>query len=83
MQCPAFDDIRREMRDSFARLKPIVRNAINNQPTKLCIWCLGGQIDGLNFKDMIDFWMISGNAINAMYKRTVKGRDGIRISLPE
>ena len=35
------------------------------------------QIEGVLTEDMFDFWMISGNAINTMYRRTVKGRDGI------
>ena len=77
MQCPAFDDIRRDMYNNFAGLKPSIQSAINNQPSKVFIWCLGGQIEGVRTEDMFDFWMISGNAINNMYRRTVKGRDGI------
>ena len=49
---------------------------MRENPSKSLFWMLGGQIEGVSFEEMLDFWIVSGRSINSMYAITVKTRDG-------
>ena len=40
---------------------------------------LGGQIEGDDFEEMIDSWVMTGLAINRIYKEVKAGREGVQL----
>ena len=56
----------------------VYSDALDANPEKTFLWVLGGQIEGLYFDEMIDFWLITGNTVNQIYEETIKGRSNTK-----
>ena len=65
------------MHEEIRVIKQEYDDALTHHPEETLAWLLGGCIDGLAFDQMLPFWMISGNAINRIYREVVQGRSGI------
>ena len=73
---PNFEGIRRDIYSDFELLNPVFLQKIKEHRSETLFWILGC-IDGLSFDEMLDFWLISGKAIDYMYNRVITGRVGI------
>ena len=69
MQCPGFEAQRTTMYDRIDELNPMFTQKIAENPPGTIAWLLGKQMDGVSYKDMMDFWIIAGEAINNMYRQ--------------
>ena len=77
MQCPAMEDDRVKLYHSLYLIDPSIEERMKNEPQNVFIWLLGGYIEGMEIELMTRFWITSGYAVNRMYRRVTKGRDGI------
>ena len=77
MQCPAYDEARRMMYDEIRNIKQEYHDALSINPEDTLSRILGGNINGLDFEQMLAFWVVSGNTVNRIYREVVKGRVGI------
>ena len=77
MQCPASEVAMSMMYEQIRKIMPEYDYAMTNHPDKIVTWLLGGYIEGLDFTQMLPLWMISGNAINRIYREVVQERNGI------
>ena len=77
MQCPAMESDRVNLYHNLSLIDPSIKERMENEPHQVFMWMLGGSIEDVEIEHMIRFWITSGYAINSMYRRSTKGRDGI------
>ena len=73
------EDDRVKLYNSLSLIDPFIEERMKNEPQNVFIWLLGGCIEGLEIDLMTRFWITSGYAINKMYRRVTKGRDGVSL----
>ena len=67
MECPFYEDIRKEMYEEIRRLQcDSIDTALNNAPECFHI-LLGKQPDGVEMENMVDLCLISGKYISRIY----------------
>ena len=54
----------------------LIQTPLTLHPSDVLYWILGRYIERLDFEEMLNFWLISGNTVNSIYKEAVKGRSG-------
>ena len=77
MQCPSMEDDRVQLSRKLYSIDPSIEERMKNEPQNVFTWMLGGYIEGMDIELMTRFWITSGYAINKMYRKVTKGRDGI------
>ena len=77
MNCPAVDLIRRKMYQEIYKISPRLEDIIQENPSEILGWLLGGDIPGMDLDAMTPIWRISGASIVEMYLFFTKGRSGI------
>ena len=77
MQCPYFESTRVNLRRELDSLDPVFEGNLRQNPSMSFYWMLGGQMEGLSFEEMFNFWIVTWKSINSMYTTTVKSRVGI------
>ena len=77
MQCPALENDRAKMYDKLYNIDLKVKAVISENPHKVFLWLLGGNIEDLEAEIMIRFWIIAGYEVTRMYRKITHGRDGI------
>ena len=77
MQCPTMEDDRVKLYQRLSSIDRTIEERMKNEPQNVFFWMLGGSIEGMEIELMTRFWITSGYAINKMYRKVTKGRDGI------
>ena len=77
MNCPAVDLIRRKMYQEIYKISPRLEDIIQENPSEILGWLLGGDIPGMDLDTMTPIWRISGASIVEMYLFFTKSRSGI------
>ena len=71
------EDDRVKLYQRLSSIDPTIKERMKNEPQNVFFWMLGGSIEGMEIELMTRFWITSGYAINKMYRKVTKGRDGI------
>ena len=71
MQCPAVEAQRTDMYHALYSLDARIEPLMENNPSLVLGWLLGGAIDVLNEQVMSEFWITSGSAIYHMYSEGI------------
>ena len=77
MQCPHFEDKRRELYEMIYLIHPDVQAVFENEPRSVFSRLIGKAIEGLDYEIMHEIWKVSGCMINDMYTQVVRMRKGI------
>ena len=54
----------------------VIKVKMENNPSSVSAWILGGAIEGLSAETMCNFWIISERAINQIYSEVLMRRKG-------
>ena len=77
MQCPFYEDVRKEMYEEIKRLRcESIDNALNNAPDSFHL-LLGKQPDGVEMDNMVDLCLISGKYISRIYDSVTNRYDKV------
>ena len=63
--------------DKLYNIDEKVKVMISENPHKVFLWLLGGNIEYIDIEVMISFWITAGYEVTRMYRKVTKGRDGI------
>ena len=74
MQCPYHIEDRQRMHDGIVNLNSESAEIVINDSPNYFYTVMGKQPEGTHFQEMIDIWLITGESISSMYKRTLIGR---------
>ena len=77
LQCLSVVLIRREMYQEIYKISPRLKDIIQENPSEILGWLLGGDIPGIEIDTMTSIWRISGSSIVEMYLFITKGRSGV------
>ena len=75
MQCPLYDEERRNMYGELESLNDDTINQILEEPQNIFHTLMGKQPDNTPFEAMVNFWLITGKFISGMYARAISGRE--------
>ena len=78
MQCPVYESMRDRMFKDNRKSSQVYSDALDANPEKTFLWIMGGQIEGLEFEQMLDLWLIAGCVINQIYKETIKSHPCVK-----
>ena len=74
MQCPYHAEERQRIHDEIAKLNSESSEQVINDSQNYFYTVMGKQPVGLPFHEMVDIWLITGQCVSIMYKRTLIGR---------
>ena len=77
MQCPALENDRVMLYDKLYNIDEKIQVMIYENPHKVFLWLLGGNIEYLDIEIMIRFWIVAGYEVTRIYRKVTQGRDGI------
>ena len=76
MQCPYHTDEQLKMNAMIVNLNNESATQVLNDSQNFFFTIMGKQPDGISFESMIDIWLIAGECVSRMYKRTLRGERG-------
>ena len=74
MQCPFYSEESCELFNAISRLDSEAANRVVKEPQQYFKVTMGKQPDYASFEEMLDVWMLSGDAISRLYKGAINGR---------
>ena len=74
MQCPYYTEERAQLQNSIQLIGTELSDRIINDPLNYFNTIMGKQPEGTDFREMITIWLMTGEHISRLYKRTVIGR---------
>ena len=77
MQCPALENDRVILYDKLYNIDEKIQVMIYENPHKVFLWLLGGNIEYLDIEIMTRFWIVAGYEVTRIYRKVTQGRDGI------
>ena len=74
MQCPYYTEERKQLQHSIQLIGTELSDRIINDPPNYFNTIMGKQPEDTDFQEMIAIWLMTGDHISRLYKRTVIGR---------
>ena len=74
MQCPYYTEERTQLQHSIQQIGTELSDRIINDPLNYFHTIMGRQPDDTDFQEMIAIWLMTGDHISRLYKRTIIGR---------